>query len=214
MKVFIIDAAGGIGARLSQQLHTRGDIVTGMHRRPEQADTITSTGATATTGDLIHNSVEELAELFRGHDVVVFSAGAHDTGKENTTLIDGVGLEKAAHAAIAANVQRFILVSAFPGTGLNDNLGENFEHYMAVKKAADVYLSHSNLEWLIVRPGTLTDKQGSGYITAGLAINYGDISRDNVADFIAEAVHEPGLSRKIVELTDGDTPIDIAVKQL
>lgn len=99
MKVFIIGAAGGIGNRLSSLLHARGDAVSGMHRNLEQASKITDTGATAVLGDLIHNSTEELAELFRGHDAIVFSAGAHGTGQENTTLIDGAGLRKAADAA-------------------------------------------------------------------------------------------------------------------
>ena len=80
MKVFIIGAAGGIGSRLSSLLHARGDAVSGMHRNPEQASKITDTGATAVLGDLIHNSTEELAELFRGHNSIVFSAGAHGTG--------------------------------------------------------------------------------------------------------------------------------------
>lgn len=82
MKVFIIGAAGGIGNRLSSLLHARGDAVSGMHRNPEQASKITDTGATAVLGDLIHNSTEELAELFRGHNAIVFSAGAHGTGKK------------------------------------------------------------------------------------------------------------------------------------
>jgi len=50
----------------------------------------------------------------RGHSAVVFSAGAHGTGMDQTTLIDGTGLEKAAAAATRAGVSRFVLVSAFP----------------------------------------------------------------------------------------------------
>lgn len=114
MKVFQIGAAGGIGRRLANALVARGDEVTGMHRRPEQAAAIIATGATAVAGDLVEDGVEALAGLVRGHDAVVFSAGAHGTGREQTTLIDGRGLEKAADAAELAGVPRFVLVSAFP----------------------------------------------------------------------------------------------------
>ena len=114
MRIFQIGAAGGIGRRLAALLVERGDQVTGMHRRPEQADVITSAGATPVAGDLIEDAVDALADRMRGHDAVVFSAGAHGTGTDQTTLIDGEGLLKAAEAAGRAGVRRFVLVSVFP----------------------------------------------------------------------------------------------------
>ncbi|PWD49907.1 NAD-dependent dehydratase [Serinibacter arcticus] len=207
MKIFQIGAAGGVGARLSRLLTARGDVVTGMHRRAEQASTIEETGASAVRGDLVEDSVEALAEKIAGHDAVVFSAGAHGTGAEMTTLIDGRGVEKAAEAAIRAGATRFVLVSAFPESERDRELGEGFEHYMRVKKAADVHLVGTDLDWLVVRPGILSDESGDGRVTAGLAIDYGVVRRDNVAAFIDAALHEPALSRTIVELTDGDTPV-------
>ncbi|WP_203137253.1 NAD(P)H-binding protein [Microbacterium sp. JZ31] len=214
MKVFQIGAAGGVGSRLATILSERGDQVTGMHRRPEQAETISATGAVPVAGDLIADDVEALAERMRGHDAVVFSAGAHGTGRDKTTAIDGEGLVKAADAAARAGVRRFVLVSVFPDAGRDAEPNEGFEHYMRVKKAADVHLAQTDLEWLIVRPGTLRDEPGDGSVTAGLAIEYGDIRRDNLAAFIAEALAVPALSRMIVELTDGRTPISEAVARL
>ncbi|MDX3313287.1 NAD(P)H-binding protein [Streptomyces sp. ME08-AFT2] len=214
MKVFQIGAAGGVGRRLAGLLSERGDEVTGMHRSPAQADTIRATGATPVTGDLIADSVEELAGKLVGHDAVVFSAGAHGTGTDKTTLIDGKGLAKAADAAAAAGVTRFVLVSVFPDALRGGEGGEGFEHYIKVKKSADVYLTRTDLDWLIVRPGTLLDTPGSGRVTAGSAVEYGDVHRDDVAAFIDAALHEPALSRVIVELTSGDTPVADAVARL
>ncbi|MFF3571111.1 NAD(P)-binding oxidoreductase [Nocardia jiangxiensis] len=214
MKVFQIGAAGGVGRPLAALLHARGDEVTGMHRRPEQAAVIAETGATPLAGDLIADSVDELAEKFSGHDAVVFSAGAHGTGQDQTTAIDGAGLEKAAEAARRAGVARFVLVSVFPDAGRGRATSEGFEHYMRVKKTADVYLTHTDLDWLIVRPGTLRDEPGNGCVTAGLAIEYGDVHRDGVAAFIDAALHRPDLNRVVVELTDGPTPAADAVDAL
>ena len=214
MKVFQIGAAGGVGRRLAGLLSERGDDVTGMHRSPDQAGTIRATGATPVTGDLIADSVAELAGKFAGHDAVVFSAGAHGTGMDKTTLIDGKGLEKAAAAAQTAGVPRFVLVSVFPDALRGDGSSEGFEHYVKVKKSADVHLTRSSLDWLIVRPGTLLDEPGSGRVTAGPAVEYGDVHRDDVAAFIDAALHEPALSRVIVELTSGDTPVAAAVARL
>lgn len=149
-----------------------------------------------------------------GHDAIVFSAGAHGTGPEKTTLIDGKGLEKAAEAARLAGVKRFILVSAFPESERNKGLGEGFEHYMRVKKSSDIYLAGTDLDWVIVRPGLLMDEPGHGTVTAGLAVEYGEVRRDDVAAFIDSVLHERGLSRMIVELISGATPIDEAIAQL
>lgn len=206
MKIFLIGAAGGVGNRLAAQLVERGDEATGMHRAAGQSERISATGASPIMGDLITDSVEELARKFAGHDAVVFSAGAHGTGMEQTALIDGDGLRKAAAAAQLAGVQRFILVSAFPESERGKNLGEGFEHYMRVKKSADVHLTHTPLDWVIVRPGLLSDDPGDGLVTVGLAIDYGVVRRDNVAAFIVATLTTPTLSRIIVELTDGRTP--------
>jgi uncharacterized protein YbjT (DUF2867 family) len=214
MKVFQIGAAGGVGRRLAQLLTARGDQVTGMHRSPLQADTVRASGATPVTGDLIEDSVEELAAKLNGHEAVVFSAGAHGTGRDKTTLIDGEGLQKAADTAERAGVRRFVLVSVFPDALRDGERSEGFEHYIKVKKAADVYLTRTGLDWLIVRPGTLLDTPGTGRVTAGPAVQYGDVHRDDVAAFIDAVLHEPALNRTIVELTSGDTPIGDAVAAL
>lgn len=214
MKVFVIGAAGGVGRRLARLLTDRGDEVTGMHRDPGQADTVHESGATPVAGDLIADSVDELSDKVKGHDAVVFSAGAHGTGLDLTTAIDGQGLEKAADAADQAGVSRFVLVSVFPDAGRGRQVSEGFEHYMRVKKTADVHLAGTGLDWLIVRPGTLLDEPGDGRVRAGLALEYGDVHRDNVAAFLDAALHEPALNRTIVELTDGPVPVADAVAQL
>ncbi|MFJ9586515.1 SDR family oxidoreductase [Streptomyces acidicola] len=214
MRVFQIGAAGGVGRRLAERLTARGDEVTGMHRSPAQADTVRAAGATPVHGDLIEDSVETLAARLAGHEAVVFSAGAHGTGLDRTTLIDGKGLEKAADAAVRAGVRRFVLVSVFPDALRDGERSEGFEHYIGVKKTADVYLTRTGLDWLIVRPGTLLDTPGTGRVTAGPAVEYGDVHRDDVAAFIDAALHEPALNRVIVELISGDTPVADAVARL
>ncbi|MEU3742508.1 NAD(P)H-binding protein [Streptomyces sp. NPDC032198] len=214
MKVFQIGAAGGVGRRLTQLLTARGDAATGMHRGGDQGRTVREAGGTPVIGDLIADTVDDLAQKMQGHDAVVFSAGAHGTGMDKTTLIDGKGLQKAADAAALAGVTRFVLISVFPDALRGGEAGEGFEHYIKVKKSADVYLTRTGLDWLIVRPGTLLDTPGSGRVTAGPAVEYGDVHRDDVAAFIDAALHQPALSRVIVELTSGDTPVADAVARL
>jgi uncharacterized protein YbjT (DUF2867 family) len=87
-----------------------------------------------------------------------------------TNAVDGEGLKKSVAAALSAGVSRFLLVSAFPESARGETTSESFENYMRVKKMADVELAQSELDWVILRPGALQDKTGTGYVRAGLAI--------------------------------------------
>jgi len=214
MRVFQIGAAGGVGRRVARLLADGGSEATGMHRRPEQAEVVRESGATPVAGDLIADSVETLARRIEGHDAVVFSAGAHGTGLDQTSAIDGKGLEKAADAAALAGVQRFILVSAFPEAWRERERRAGFEHYIRVKKEADAYLAATDLDWIILRPGDLLDTPGTGLVNAAAAVEYGSVPRDDVAAVIVAALPEPGIGRSIVELTSGPTPVPDAVARL
>ncbi|MBG6085110.1 NAD(P)-binding oxidoreductase [Zhihengliuella flava] len=214
MKIAIIGAAGQVGRRLARRLIEHGDDVTGLFRRPEQAEVVTAAGATPHVFDLTVSTPEDLAQALRGHDAVVFCAGAHGTGMDQTSLIDGKGVEKAIIAADAAMVRRTILVSAMPEAASGREVSEDFAHYLTVKKEAEQVLAGSGLDWLIVRPGHLTDDDGNGRVRAGLAEPYGQIQRDDVAAFLLEVLHEPRLSRHIIELVDGPSTIPEAVDTL
>jgi uncharacterized protein YbjT (DUF2867 family) len=214
VKALVIGGAGGVGRRLTSLLTGAGDEVSGLHRSPEQADVVEQAGGTSVVFDLVAGTTEELATVLEGHDAVVFAAGAHGTGREQTTLIDGQGLEKAVDASLLAGVARFVLVSVFPEAGRSRETNDGFEHYMRVKKAADVYLTATDLDWVVVRPGTLVDTPGTGSVRAGWVVPYGDVPRDDVAAFIAAALQEPRLHHVVVELTGGDTPVDDAVAAL
>ncbi len=212
--VFIVGGSGKVARRLTPLLVERGHRVSSLHRNPEQATDLAELGATPVKGDLATLSVEDLAALMRGHDTVVFSAGAGGAGVDITRAIDGEGLEKSVDAAKAAGVTRILLVSVFPDALREGERREGFEIYIRVKKLADAYLVASNLDFVIVRPGTLNEDRGTGKVRADLAIPYGEISRDDVAAFLAALVDRPDLRRVVVELTQGTTPIDKAVEHL
>ena len=153
MNVFQIGAAGGVGRGVARLLADAGDESTGMHRNPAQADSVRAAGATPLQGDLIADTVETLTGYLRGHDAVVFSAG--DTAPGRSDERDRrQGFEKAADAAALAGVGRFVLVSAFPEAWRERERSAGFEHYLRVKKAADVYLAATDLDSIILGPAT------------------------------------------------------------
>lgn len=107
-----------------------------------------------------------------------------------------------------------MLVSAFPDAGRGEKTSEGFENYMRVKRLADVRLVESALDWVILRPGTLTDVAGTGRVRADLAIPYGSVPREDVAATLVALVETPQISHKIIELTEGDERISDAMHRL
>lgn len=214
-RVFIIGGAGQIGRRLSRILSDNGHDVRALCRKPEQETFLRQQGAEPVRGSLTELDEDALAAYLTGSDVVVFTAGAGGKGgQEMTNAVDGEGLKTAVAAALKARVSRFLLVSAFPEAARGQSVSDTFENYMRVKKMADVALAQSALDWVILRPGTLQDEPGTGLVHAGLAIPYGDVSRDDVAATLAEVIEQPGVSRIIIELTAGEVPVREAVQKM
>lgn len=209
MDVFI---TGRIGGLLAQKLRSRADAVHGLVRGGDQQADLARRGIKTRTGDLSSMSVEELAATIGTVDAVVFAAGSNGGSTEVTKAIDGDGLRKAAAAAHLAGVDRFALVSVLPESWRERDLGPEVEYYFAVKKEAEIELSHSDLNWLILRPSLLHDGPGIGTVSLGPAQAHGQISRDDVADTLAELLHEPRIGRRILELNTGSTPIAQAVR--
>ena len=104
-----------------------------------------------------------------------------------------------------------MLVSVFMDAGRARERSEGFEHYIAVKRSADVALAASDLDWVILRPGALANSPGTGRVALGPAIDYGSVPRDDVAWVIAGLVFHSEINRVCLELTGGDRLIPEAV---
>lgn len=214
MRVAIIGANGNVGRRLGKILADKNHETVGFIRNQEQSADLETLGMKTQVADMMETSSEDYAELFKDMDAIVFTAGAGGKGVHLTKAIDGEGAEKVIKAAEDAGVNRFLMVSAFPDAGRDTVTKESFEFYMKMKRQADVVLANSNLNWAILRPGTLTNDKGNGNVTLGHAISYGDVSRDHVAQVLVALIENDDVSREILELTDGDTPVAEAVEQL
>lgn len=212
MNVFIIGITGGVGGLLAQKLRSRGDSVHGLVRRVDQQTALETRGITTHVGDLASMSVEQLSATFGDVDAIVFSAGSNGGNEEITKAIDGDGVGKAIEAARLADIKRFALVSVLPESWRQHELGEEVEYYFAVKKGAEITLSRSDLNWLILRPSLLVDDPGTGTVSMSPAEFHGHVARDDVAGTLAELLHEPRIGRQILEVNTGPTPIKESVR--
>src|SRR3954463_11417283 len=81
-RVTIIGGHGKVALLAAPLLVADGHDVTSVVRNPEHVADVEATGATAAVLDVEHASTDEIAELLRGSDVVVWSAGAGGGGPE------------------------------------------------------------------------------------------------------------------------------------
>lgn len=212
MKVFIIGVSGSVGGMLAQNLIERGDEVSGLVRRDQQRAELAGRGVDASVGEIAELTAADLSSLISGADAVVYSAGSNGGARAVTSAIDSEGVVMALEAAYLAGTRRFALVSVLPEAGREQILDDGEEFYFAVKKLVDVTVSMSDLDWLILRPSMLVDLAGIGTISLGPAQPHDEISREDVAATLAALLHEPRISRQILELTQGSTPIMQAVR--
>ncbi|WP_031510658.1 NAD(P)H-binding protein [Streptomyces megasporus] len=217
MRTVIAGGHGQIALRLERLLAERGDEVAGLIRRPEQADDLRSAGAEPIVCDLESASVEEVAGHLEGADAAVFAAGAGPgSGAARKDTVDRAAAVLFADAAERAGVRRFVVVSSMGADREPPADTEPvFAAYLRAKKAAEEDVRRRiDLDWTILRPGRLTNEPGAGSVRLGPQVEYGEVTRDDVAAVLVALLDDPRTVRITLELTGGPTPIDQAVATL
>jgi uncharacterized protein YbjT (DUF2867 family) len=211
MDVVIAGAHGQIGRRLTRRLAARGDDVRGLIRNPDHSADVEADGGRPVVCDLEHASVEAVAAAIDGADAVVFAAGAGPgSGVQRKSTMDRDGAIRLLEAARAANVARYVMVSAVGAENppADDDV---FSVYLRAKADADAALAASDREWTILRPGGLTNDPGTGAVSLTVEPSRGQITRDDVAHTLDALLHEPRSARKTLYVNSGDTPVDAAL---
>ena len=86
-----------------------------------------------------------------------------------------------------------------------------FEVYLRAKAEADAAVMASGGDWVIVRPGRLTNAPGTGTVDLRREPFRGEVSRDDVAAVLAAAIHEPRAGGLLGYLNGGSDPVDEAL---
>jgi nucleoside-diphosphate-sugar epimerase len=213
--VVIAGGHGKIALLLERLLADRGDAVVGLIRNPAHIADVEHTGASAVVLDLEDATVDAVAAQLRGVDAVVFAAGAGPgSGAARKDTVDRAAAVLLADAAIAAGVDRYVMVSAMGADRRADDESSDpvFAAYLRAKADADEYVSgRAELRATIVRPGLLTDDQGTGLVHIAEETGRGSIPRADVAAVLAAVLDAPDTTGHTVELIGGDTPVRDAV---
>ncbi|WP_036971275.1 SDR family oxidoreductase [Promicromonospora kroppenstedtii] len=210
-RVLIIGGHGKIALRLAPLLVERGDEVTSVFRNPDHQQEVAATGATAVVADVEQLDTAGLADLVKGQDAVVWSAGAGGGNPARTYAVDRDAAIRSMDAALAAGVRRYVMVSylgAGPGHGVPED--NSFFAYAESKTAADEHLRGTGLDYTILAPGPLTMDEPTGLIAVADPGD-GRVARADVAGVIAAVLLDDSTVGRTIEFGNGDTPIAEAV---
>ena len=175
-----------------------------MVRKQEQKDHFEKENVAAVMGDL----EEDLNEAVKGADKVIFAAGS---GGKKVIDVDQEGAKRFTDAAKNAGAEKFVMLSSMGAD--NPSIGGELEDYLKAKGNADDYLQKSGLAYTIVRPGALTNEEGSGKIQLKEKLEEQEsISRANVARTLVEVLENDVKQNQVFEILDGETPIEKAVR--
>ena len=212
-RIAVIGGHGKVALLLAPLLVAAGDEVTAIYRNPAHTAEVSATGARGVVADLEALGIEEIAALLAGHDAVVWSAGAGGGNPTRTMAVDRDAAIRTIDAAVAAGVQRFVMVSYFgagPDHGTPAESG--FYPYAEAKAAADTHLRGSTLDWTILGPSGLTLDPPTGKIeTAGQGATSGRVSRADVAAVIVAVLGDDRTIRRTICFNNGATPISEAI---
>ncbi len=213
-RIAIIGGHGKVALHLSTLLTGEGHSVTSIIRNPDHAADVAATGATPSVLDIENSTTAEIAGALRGHDAVVWSAGAGGGSPERTYAVDRDAAIRSMDAAAEAGVGRYVMVS-YLGARREHGVPEDhsFFAYAEAKAAADEYLRGTELAWTILGPGALTDKPGTGLIEVDPLPEGGqETSRSNTASVAAAVLDLPETAGRTIEFRDGTLPIAAALQ--
>jgi putative NADH-flavin reductase len=206
MKLIIFGATGGTGQQVVTQALAQGHNVTAFVRRPE-AVTTQHANLTIVQGNITDAAV--VAGAVAGHEAVLSALGTR--GDDKPVLPEGT--HNILVAMEQAGIRRSLWVSSF---GVGDSQQQMgwiartvivnlfLKNAIAEKEIQERYIRESAGDWIIARPGGLTNGPLTGtYRVTGPGDKVGrpSISRADVADFMLKNLADDRYIRKAVGLT-------------
>jgi putative NADH-flavin reductase len=194
MNILIIGATRGIGRRLVEQALDKGHTVTTLVRRDPRRLDIQHERLKALKGDILDAASVEQA--LAGQDAVCSTIGVTPLEAFKTVTVFSEGTKNMLEAMKKTGVRRLICIT---GIGAGDSKGHGgflydklllplpFKKIYDDKDRQEALIKASDVDWVIVRPGFLTNGPETGKyraLTDLEGVTAGKISRADVAHFM------------------------------
>ncbi|MDR8389633.1 SDR family oxidoreductase [Aliifodinibius sp. S!AR15-10] len=211
MKITIVGGHGSIAMLLHPILKAKGHEVRGIIRKEEQAEDLREVGAEPVICDI--EETADISEAVGNVDAVLFAAGAGPgSGVARKWTVDRDGAIKLINAAKKNGINRYVMISAMGTDTPRGN--EVFRTYLQAKEEADEALRNSGLDYTIIKPGRLTDQEGTGKVSLAQELERGEIPRADVAAVLAEVLETPETAGLQLDLVSGEQSIPEAVREV
>ncbi len=197
MRIFVVGGSKGVGLCLTKLALEKDYKVTVLSRNAENMP-IVHKNLTKINGNA--KKLEDLEENVKDSDVVISAIGTRNNTKNQNLFSEST---KNILASINGSNKLFIAIT---GIGVKETLGRNGFFYEKIvlplflkniykdKDREEEIIKHSNTQWIIVRPGFLTNGPLTGrykIITDMNQLKTKQISRMDVAHFILTQVEDP-----------------------
>lgn len=209
MKNILVAGANGTTGKQIVNLLNRSDHYTpiAMVRKQEQVSYFKDKGIETVVADLEQDVNKAFNKQI--HEVL-FAAGS---GGKNVIGVDQEGAKKMIDAAQANNVSKFVMLSSMGAD--SPEAHSQLQDYLKAKHNADEYLKSSDLNYVIVRPGSLKNEDGVGKIALKNHFDkHGEITRADVAQTLVQCLDDDVPNNITFEILEGATPIKKAVFSL
>lgn len=202
----LVAGANGKTGRIVIEFLKKSDIYepVALVRSPDQQKSFEKYNVATILGDL----ESDLSNTIKNVDKAIFAAGS---GGKKVKEVDQEGAKHFADVVKKAGAKKFVMLSSMGAD--NPSVMPELEDYLKAKNNADEYLRASGLNYSIVRPGALTDKNGMGKIELQEKLGkQGEISRSDVAKTLVEALDDNVKSNQTFEIISGEQEIEKAVR--
>jgi putative NADH-flavin reductase len=207
-KIVVIGASRGIGLELLDQAFQQGHSVTALFRNPQKFS-MRHERLRTVIGNVADQ--ESMNKAVAGQDVICWTVGIKPTWKNVTIFSEGT--KHMLQAMEDAKVRRLICVT---GIGVGESRGHGGFFYDWIvnplllkkiykdKERQEELIRASNTDWIIVRPGFLTNgplTRRYRALTDLSGVRAGKISRADVANFMLENITSKEYVGKSLLLT-------------
>jgi len=206
-KLLLIGATGRTGRLIADALLREPDVeLTALVRRSDHV----LPGAKVLQADL----AGDFSTAFQGITHVIYAAGSVETDTEiEEEQIDRDAVARSAEHAKVHHVEKLLVISALSAYWPERSI-ESLRHYSQMKREGDDLVIASGVDYVILRPGMLSDGPAAGTIgiTDTRLEDAPPVSREDVARTTIEAI-KLGISRRIIGFVGGNVPIRQALQR-
>ena len=210
MKILVVGASGRVGGELVKQLLADEHHVIGTTRQEKKL--FDNNNYTQLDLDITASKESIEKQLDQDIDAIYFVAGS---GGKDVLEVDLHGAVKTMQAAQDKGIKRYIMLSSVFSLETekwdnNPNIADLKDYYISKHYADHWLVNNSSLDYTIVQPGALKERDGTGKITIN-DTSSGENAIEDVATTLAAVLTADNTIGKVFNLHNGDIDINEAI---